>query len=513
VSIALVADTGSSTTDKITSNPAIKGTGQANKLVTIKEGSTILGTTMADSTGLWSFTPTGLTDGVHTLSATSAPILSGAKGLSIQHLEDPSVWTDAQADAALDDAKAIGTQWIRLGVSWRQVQPSGPDSWDFTFPDKMIPKILSRGMNVLVQLEVPTPNWALPTGSTNPLSLPTDNTAAFENFATAMAQRYSPLGVHSWEIYNEMNFKYTAAQYGPVLRAAHAGIHEIDPNATVMVGGLATSDATSLEGPIPFVQSLYSHGYGPDFDAVAMHPYTWIRPFTYNNITNWSQMADTSPSVHSVMAANGDADKQIWITEFGFNTWSATDSKATEANQALWVQEAYSRAQTYDWAGPLFWYSYRDDGTAHTTSENFFGLLRYDLSPKPAYFGYQDVPNVADNTGTTSLSFTLDQTAPLVSMILVSDTGASATDKITSNPAVKGVAQANTRVIIKEDDTTLGATMADSTGAWSFAPSSLARGAHTLTATQTDLAGNTGTASLIFTLNNTMLPGAALGMV
>ena len=57
LSIGLVSDTGSSATDKITSNPAIKGTGQASTVVTIKEGTTTLGTTTADSTGAWSFTP------------------------------------------------------------------------------------------------------------------------------------------------------------------------------------------------------------------------------------------------------------------------------------------------------------------------------------------------------------------------------------------------------------------------------------------------------------------------
>ena len=86
-------------------------------------------------------------------------------------------------------------------------------------------------------------------------------------------------------------------------------------------------------------------------------------------------------------------------------------------------------------------------------------------------------------------------------MALVSDTGSSATDKITSNPAIKGTGQANTLVTIKEGGTVLGTTTADSTGAWSFTPAGLADGAHTLTATQTDLAGNTGTATLSFTLD------------
>ena len=61
--MALVADTGSSASDGITSNPAVTGTGQANTLVTIKEGGAILGTAMADAAGAWSFTPSGLADG------------------------------------------------------------------------------------------------------------------------------------------------------------------------------------------------------------------------------------------------------------------------------------------------------------------------------------------------------------------------------------------------------------------------------------------------------------------
>ena len=58
--IALVSDTGGSASDGITSNPAIKGTGKANAAVTIKEGAAVLGTTTADATGAWSFTPAGL---------------------------------------------------------------------------------------------------------------------------------------------------------------------------------------------------------------------------------------------------------------------------------------------------------------------------------------------------------------------------------------------------------------------------------------------------------------------
>jgi hypothetical protein len=99
---------------------------------------------------------------------------------------------------------------------------------------------------------------------------------------------------------------------------------------------------------------------------------------------------------------------------------------------------------------------------------------------------------------TTTLSFTLDKTAPVLSM-----TQASSTAPIT------GSAQANTLVTVKEGLTTLGTTTADSTGAWSFSPSGLAQGSHTLTAIQTDTAGNSGTATLAVTIDSIQAsPGA-----
>ena len=82
-------------------------------------------------------------------------------------------------------------------------------------------------------------------------------------------------------------------------------------------------------------------------------------------------------------------------------------------------------------------------------------------------------------------------TALTLSIALVRDTGSSSTDRITSYPAIKGVGQPNTLVIIKEGGATLGIAMADGTGAWSFIPPGLADGAHTLTASQT-IAGSTG---------------------
>jgi hypothetical protein len=69
ITISLVDDTGVSSSDLITSDPAVTGGGIPNATVTISANGNILGTTTANSAGTWTFTPTGLVDGLQTLVA------------------------------------------------------------------------------------------------------------------------------------------------------------------------------------------------------------------------------------------------------------------------------------------------------------------------------------------------------------------------------------------------------------------------------------------------------------
>ena len=66
------------------------------------------------------------------------------------------------------------------------------------------------------------------------------------------------------------------------------------------------------------------------------------------------------------------------------------------------------------------------------------------------------------------------------------------TSPITS---ISGTAEANSTVEVFDNGNTLGTTDADNTGAWSLTGLTLGEGSHSLTATATDEAGNTGPAS------------------
>jgi Bacterial Ig-like domain len=116
-------------------------------------------------------------------------------------------------------------------------------------------------------------------------------------------------------------------------------------------------------------------------------------------------------------------------------------------------------------------------------------------------------------TGTFVANATALATAaiPNVTEKLISDTGASSSDGITSNDALTGTADPNAVVHFTVDGKAVSATAtANASGVWTFTPTGLADGTHTVVASETNAAGNTGTASLTFTLDTTP-PTVAIG--
>ena len=150
---------------------------------------------------------------------------------------------------------------------------------------------------------------------------------------------------------------------------------------TVLSGGLApaTDDGTNI-APITFLTDMYGDGAKGSFDALGYHAYSApTLPDTYSPSSGWSQMNQTSPSLRSVMTANGDGAKQIWITEVGAP--SAGPMGVGTTGQAQEVTEATQGAKSTPWIGAEFFYTYQDAAT----NPDFYGLRNADGSPKPAW--------------------------------------------------------------------------------------------------------------------------------
>ena len=61
----------------------------------------------------------------------------------------------------------------------------------------------------------------------------------------------------------------------------------------------------------------------------------------------------------------------------------------TEANQVNMVREAFIGRAQYPFAGPIFWYSGRDNGTNLADREQNFGLWRNDFTEKASVAAFK----------------------------------------------------------------------------------------------------------------------------
>lgn len=299
------------------------------------------------------------------------------------------------ADAAgikrqFDLMAEMGVDWIRVDLGWAWIeQERGTADW--WYPDTVVAEAAARGMNVLAVLAF-TPAWARSdvaghAGATpyhRPIRL-----SDYADFARKAAQRYAPQGVRSWEIWNEPNIRRfwpprpDAREYAALFREGAQAIRDVDPGATLLIGGLSPKYESSpgQVSPTEYLEQLYDSGAAQLADGVAAHPYS----FPAMPLTSTPRMIGEFrdlPALHAVMKRHGDGDKKIWITEFGAPT--SGPNSVSEQEQAAALLQARAQSERWDWTGPLIYYELVDGGTDPDVSEENFGVLREDLDLKPA---------------------------------------------------------------------------------------------------------------------------------
>lgn len=316
----------------------------------------------------------------------------GTPGLAIGF--DAMGGLDRQAQrAAFTDFARLGVRWLRVDLRWRTVQADGPDAYDWSGFDPVV--ALAREFDIqLLPVVGSTPQWAW----SDPVerSAPAD-VADYARFLTAAVDRYQPLGISAWEIWNEPNMKTfwppkpDPVGYARLLRAGYAAVKAADPTATVISGGLAPAPASGplvgglrYWGAVDFMTRVYAEAPEGPFDAVGFHPYSFpLMPDNRAGYNGWSIM---TRQIRELMRANGDLQKRIWLTEYGAPTGGGG---VTEDEQAAMVREAFALVRGYAWAGPLFWYSYHDLGDDPANKEDWFGLVRAPGDPKPAFDAFR----------------------------------------------------------------------------------------------------------------------------
>ena len=301
--------------------------------------------------------------------------------------------SDADLARDLEGMAATGARYLRFDLPWSFIE-NRPGRFRWAEFDRVVAGARACGLEV-VGLLTYSPEWARAPG-TSELSPPVD-VRDFAAFAAEAVRRYEPVGVDTWEIWNEPNLDFywepepDPAAYADLLIAAYDAVKAVDPDATVIAGGLAPApdDADgSRISPVTFLEEVYAAGGGGHFDAVGHHPYAFPGlPLDGDGPDD--AFEGVTPRLYDVMVANGDGDKLIWGTEMG----APTDAGGFAAGRlAEYATVAYDAWRAWPFTGPLLWYSYRDAGRDPGNPEDNFGLVTVDYRPKePALSAFEAV--------------------------------------------------------------------------------------------------------------------------
>ena len=260
-------------------------------------------------------------------------------------------------------AELAGVNWIRDRMRWREIEPEEHQFAHDTTYDSSATIEHRHGLKVL-QVFHDTPPWAAegrPRGR-----FPTDLRHVYR-FAKAMSNRFKGR-VQAWEPWNESNVSdfggHTIDEICSYQKAAYLGFKAGDPDVTVCWNA-TTGVPTERQTDALLLNETWSY-----FDTYNIHTYDWAD--SYERL--W---------IPSRRAACG---KPLWITESDRGMKSEPPSPTHDLSPVNRRLKAEFLAQSY--VQSLHAGSQRHFHFVlgqYGEGETQFGLLRHNLTPRPAY--------------------------------------------------------------------------------------------------------------------------------
>jgi hypothetical protein len=304
---------------------------------------------------------------------------------SLDHLGD---------ETRYQKALLLGAGWTRWPMYWDLVE-MGVGQYNWGAYDQLVSADLRHGLQINAIL-LGSPGFHRDGGAIQGLSAPafsdgtdtmgegkTPNPAnPWALFVYQAVTRYKPggllaqqngwppdQGITVWEAWNEPDFAFcwssSPAEYARLLKVTYLIVHQVDPNARVMFGGLAYSSPDSndwLGKVLDVIANDPERGANNWFlDMVAVHNYTYARR-SYLVVRRAKQNLERY-----------GLDRPIWLNESGVPvwddypgpTWTADEPasrilRATEEQAASFVVES----TVYAWAAGadvVFYHQLYDD--------------------------------------------------------------------------------------------------------------------------------------------------------
>ncbi|WP_374222808.1 hypothetical protein [Williamsia sp. CHRR-6] len=208
----------------------------------------------------------------------------------------------------------------------------------------------------------------------------------FGKFCGAVAARYRGR-LAALEIWNEPNGTLffrpepNAGAYTAMVVSAYRRVKSGAPEMPVVVGALGPLTGTNSIGvaAVEFVAQMYAAGVAGHLDAMSFHPYDFGADLATGGLYDQSPCRQLI-AIHALMAAHGDGEKKVWLTEYGAPTVDAI----TPQRQADLIVATARQWTEVSYAGPMFVYGIRDDQANSPDPEHNYGVATFAFAPKPA---------------------------------------------------------------------------------------------------------------------------------
>jgi len=282
---------------------------------------------------------------------------------------------DVQANLSL--IQQLGAQSVRDEVFWQGVEH---EKHHYAIPKNSeiyVNAIVAKGLKPLLSLDYGN---SLYDHGDKPIS-----DEAIEGYAryAEFVVRHFQGKVSMYEIWNEWNGGVgkttpgTAVTYVKLLKVVYPRLKAIDPNLTIIAGAVSGG---GIRGP--WFKEMLEAGALQAADAISFHQYIFSSkgvgklPETLRD--NINRVEDLARSY------NDNRDVPLLLTETGWPTSTGASGTSPQESGDL-ASQTVLLLRSLPFLGGVWFYDFQDDGSNPEKTEDNFGIVHVDLTPKPGF--------------------------------------------------------------------------------------------------------------------------------
>ncbi|WP_254875985.1 hypothetical protein [Pseudomonas viridiflava] len=209
---------------------------------------------------------------------------------------------------------------------------------------------------------------------------------AFGNYVNFVTQELADR-VDLYEIWNEWDREnpvdaWAAKDYSTLVEETVARLRAQKKPVTILAGAV-----TSLGMELGFAERLIQNGLLNQVDGLSLHPYVHCRTEQRHTPEHWIAWLRW---IDADLRALATRPVPLYLTEMGWPT-GTSECSVSEQHQAAFLARSFFLARTLPDIKGLWWHGLIDSGADSDDPQQNFGLLRKDLSVKPAYATLQAI--------------------------------------------------------------------------------------------------------------------------